>query len=157
MVKVLFVCTGNICRSPTAEVVFRARVADAGLAATIETDSAGLAAYHLGEPPDPRTQEAAARRGHAMADLRARQVKPADFKTFEWIVALDRSHLHGLRRVAPPGTQGQLYLLRDFSQKYPVGGDVPDPYYGGPADFEQVLDLVEDACDGLLAAVRATI
>ena len=154
MVKVLFVCTGNICRSPTAEGVFDKLVKEAGLADDIYVESAGTTAYHVGEPPDRRSQAAARPRGIDLSQQRARQVNEADLRTFDYILAMDEGHLNDLARIArtPPGTRLSRFL--DFAPDR-LEQDVPDPYYGGPNGFENVLDLIEDASRGLLADIRA--
>ena len=150
--KVLFVCLGNICRSPTAEAVFRHLVARDAQHLQIVIDSAGTHAYHIGEPPDGRSQAAARRRGIDMSALRARQVHASDFEEFDLILAMDRDNLDELKRRCPPRLDERLRLLLEFA---PVSErDVPDPYYGGEAGFERVLDLVEQACGGLLAELR---
>jgi protein-tyrosine phosphatase len=149
---VLFVCTGNICRSPTAEAVFRKLVADAGLSKAILTDSAGTHGYHIGEPPDPRAQASAAGRGYDLSALRARRVERADFQRFDLIVAMDRGHLAALSRIADSFAAGKLKLMMSYASRF-TDKDVPDPYYGGPQDFERVLDMIEDAARGLLEAV----
>ena len=154
MVKVLFVCTGNICRSPTAEGVFDKLVKEAGLVDDVYVESAGTTAYHVGEPPDRRSQAAARRRGIDLSQQRARQVKEADLQTFDYILAMDEGHLNDLARIArtPPGTRLSRFL--DFAPDR-LEQDVPDPYYGGPNGFENVLDMIEDASRGLLADIRA--
>jgi protein-tyrosine phosphatase len=149
---VLFVCTGNICRSPTAEAVFRKLVADAGLSKAILTDSAGTHGYHIGEPPDPRAQASAAGRGYDLSALRARRVERADFQRFDLVVAMDRGHFAALSRIAESSAAGKLTLLMSYASRF-TDEDVPDPYYGGPQDFERVLDMIEDAARGLLEAV----
>jgi protein-tyrosine phosphatase len=151
--KVLFVCMGNICRSPTAEIVFRQIVAreDPGLA--IEIESAGTASYHVGSLPDPRTRDAALRRGYNMSALRAREVEPRDFIRFDLILAMDRENLEVLRRRAPVDARRRIRLFMEFAPETDTA-DVPDPYYGGPNGFEEVLDLVEAASLGLLRHVR---
>jgi protein-tyrosine phosphatase len=151
--SVLFVCLGNICRSPTAEGVFRKLVADAGLIDRLHIDSAGTAGYHQGAPPDARAMEAANRRGFELNGLRARRVEAGDFERFDLILAMDRENLADLWRAAPDGARAELRLLLEFSA---AAGDpdVPDPYYGGRNGFEQVLDLVSEACAGLLEDVR---
>jgi len=154
--RVLFVCTGNICRSPTAEGVFRKLVADAGLADLIEADSAGTHGYHVGEAPDRRSRAAAAARGYDLAGLRARQIARDDFHRFDLIIALDRDHHEILSRLAPPSTGHKLCMLMEFA-RHSAGDEVPDPYYGGPHGFEVVLDLVEDAAEGLLDRLRADL
>jgi len=152
MVRVLFVCMGNICRSPTAEGVFRQLLHERGLADRIDVDSAGTHAYHVGEPPDPRAQAAARRRGIELAGQRARQVVVADFTTFDHILAMDRDNLALLEAHCPDAQRHKLGLLLDYA---PDAGrrDVPDPYYGGGRGFEEVLDLVTDAGQGLLDAL----
>jgi protein-tyrosine phosphatase len=152
-VKILFVCLGNICRSPTAEGVVRTLAAREAPELAIEVDSAGTAAYHTGEPPDPRTRQAAARRGYDLTRQRARIVEPADFERFDLILAMDRENLRVLRQRAPAQARERLRLFLEFA---PEAGpqDVPDPYYGGPNGFEEVLDLVEAAARGLLAHLR---
>ncbi len=150
---VLFVCTGNICRSPTAEGVFRAVVERAGLASRIAVDSAGMHDYHIGEPPDSRTIAHAKRRGYDLSALRARRVVPLDFERFDLLLACDSGHRRLLQRMTPRGASGRIAMVLDYAPELGVR-DVPDPYYGGPEDFEHVLDLVERAADGLLAAIR---
>ena len=152
MIRVLFVCLGNICRSPTAQGVFRARVARAGLAHAIATDSAGTHDYHLGDPPDRRARAAAGRRGVDISDLRGRQATREDFTRFDYVLAMDRANLRHLSRLCPEGKESRLRLLLEFA---PSAGldEVPDPYYGGEAGFERVLDLAEAAAEGLLAHI----
>jgi protein-tyrosine phosphatase len=147
--SVLFVCMGNICRSPTAEGVFQAKVQAAGLEAWVAIDSAGTHAYHVGKPPDPRAQAAAAGRGLDLSAQRARQVAERDFSRFDYILAMDRDNLAGLLSRCPEEHRHKLRLYLDFSRRY-TGQDVPDPYYGGHQGFETVLDMVSDAADGLL-------
>jgi protein-tyrosine phosphatase len=148
-VKVLFVCLGNICRSPTAHGVFEQRVQSAGLADRIYVDSAATGAFHVGNPPDPRTVAAAVRRGYDLSSQRARQVHPDDFTFFDFILPMDRMNLGNLRAMQPRDFRGHLGLFMDFSRQKQYG-QVPDPYSGGQDGFELVLDLVEDAADGLL-------
>ena len=147
LLSVLFVCMGNICRSPAAEGLFRSLVEDRGLDQRIGVDSAGTLAYHAGERPDPRMRRAAARRGYEL-DGRARQVHDRDFQSHDLIIAMDRDNLRDLRAAAGP-RQDRLRLLSDF---LPPGSpvDVPDPYYGDGDGFERVLDMVEDACPEIL-------
>jgi len=152
---VLFICTGNICRSPTAHGVFLHMVSTAGLAQQLRVDSAGTHDYHVGEPPDARARAHALRRGYDLSALRARQVTQADFETFDRILAMDRGHLSILRRRAPPGYDG-LGLFMDYAQPS-LGPDVPDPYYGGADGFERVLDMIEQAAAGLLRSLRQTV
>lgn len=151
--RVLFVCLGNICRSPTAEAVFRAVAAREAPQLSIEIDSAGTAGYHIGDPPDPRSQEAARRRGYDMSPLRARIVQPADFERFDFILAMDRENLNALRQRAPAAARERIRLFLEFAQDVDTG-EVPDPYYGGPNGFEEVLDLVEAAASGLIRHLR---
>lgn len=151
--RVLFVCTGNICRSPTAEAVLRRMAEDAGLGDRIETDSAGLGGWHVGEPPDARAIEAGARRGYDLAPLRARQVARRDFDDFDLLIGLDRGHGRHLTAQRPPESAAQVRLLLDYAPA-PARGDVPDPYYGGTAEFEHALDLIEAGTAGLLDAIR---
>lgn len=153
MVRVLFVCMGNICRSPTAHGVFRELVQREGLAERIEIDSAGTHAYHVGEPPDRRAQHAALRRGVELADLRARRAEAEDFERFDYLLAMDQDNYHGLSRIAPEGLHDRIHMFMDFAPQMRTR-EVPDPYYGGEAGFEQVLDLVEAAAAGLLAEIR---
>ena len=143
--KILFVCTGNICRSPTAEGVFREMARRQGL--RVHVESAGTHDYHVGEPPDERAQHHAKRRGYDLSEQRARHVSTGDFEAFDLIVAMDRGHLRLLQRACPPQHREKLRLFL-------ADRDVPDPYYGGPDGFEQVLDLVEVACRDLLAEIR---
>ena len=149
--RVLFVCMGNICRSPTAEGVFASMLADAGLGEQVEIDSAGTHAYHVGNPPDRRAQEAAARRGVDLSGLRARRVSDQDFDDFNLIIAMDDDNVRALRDRAPAGGS-EVRLFLDFSSG--PEREVPDPYYGGTAGFERVLDLVEDASQGLIDHIR---
>lgn len=153
MVRVLFVCMGNICRSPTAEGVFKALVEREQLAKQIEIDSAGTHAYHVGKPPDPRAQEAAHRRGIDLSDQRARKVRHEDFLEFDYVLAMDRSNYEDLRELCHPDYESRLRLFLEFGQD-PQVQDVPDPYYGGPQGFERVLDLIEQASVRLLADIR---
>ena len=143
--KVLFVCTGNICRSPTAEGVLRHLAHEAGI--DIHVESRGTHDYHVGEAPDERAQHHAKGRGYDLSALRARRVSAQDFAQFDLILAMDRGHLKVLERMCPPEQRSKLRL-------FVPGRDVPDPYYGGPEGFEQVLDLVEAACRGLLSEVK---
>jgi protein-tyrosine phosphatase len=151
--SVLFVCTGNICRSPTAEGIFRKHVEDAGLAHVITADSAGTHGYHVGEAPDPRTVAAAKERGYDLSRLRARRVAKDDFHRFDLLVAMDADHRTILARLAPPSAGHKLRMMMEFGRRS-RHREVPDPYYGGPDGFELVLDMLEDASEGLLEALR---
>ncbi|MEY4752595.1 MAG: hypothetical protein RJA44_270, partial [Pseudomonadota bacterium] len=148
-IRVLMVCMGNICRSPTAEAVLRHRVRRAGLQDRIEIDSAGTYAGHVGSPPDERSTAHAGRRGYDLTDQRARRIVAHDFSEFDLLLAMDDDNLDALRERCPAELQPRLRRLMDFA---PPGSPsvVPDPYYGGEAGFEYVLDLIELACDGLL-------
>ena len=150
---VIFVCMGNICRSPTAHAVFRVKLRAAGLAPCVRVDSAGTHDYHPGEPPDPRSQKHARRRGYELSGLRARHLADADFERADLLLAMDDDNLAEIEERSPPEHRHKLGRLTAFCRVHqsPI---VPDPYYGSARDFEQVLDLVEDACDGLLDHVR---
>lgn len=151
--RVLFCCLGNICRSPTAEAVFRARVEEAGLGQHIEIDSAGTHDYHIGKPPDTRTQRAAMKRGYDMSGLRGRQVQISDFSRFDFVLAMDHANMENLLRLCPQKEQGRLDLFLKYASRHGER-EVPDPYYGGEEGFERVLDMVEDAAEGLLMYIR---
>lgn len=153
-VNVLFVCMGNICRSPTAHGVFRQLVREAGLEGRILIDSAGTHAYHVGEPPDGRAQATARRRGIEMADLRARQARAEDFPAFEYVLAMDAANHEILSGLCPPGYADRLHLFMDFAPQAGIR-EVPDPYYGGGDGFERVFDMVEQGSRGLLADILA--
>ena len=154
MVKVIFVCTGNICRSPTAEGVFKKLVDESGLTANFHITSAGISAYHVGEPPDRRSQEAARQRGIDISLQRARQVNVEDLRTVDYILAMDGGHLNDLVRMVGMSTEAHLSLFLEFAPDR-LEQDVPDPYYGGPDGFENVLDMIEAASIGLLDDIRA--
>ncbi len=152
-VGVLFVCMGNICRSPTAQGLVRHRLRERGTDWAVRLDSAGTHGYHVGAPPDERSLAAAARRGIDFRDLRARQVLAEDFHQFDLVLAMDSQNLSALARLRPAQAKGELRLLLDFAPGLDVR-DVPDPYYGGETGFEQVLDLIESATEGLLAELQ---
>jgi protein-tyrosine phosphatase len=154
--SVLFVCMGNICRSPTADGVFRQKIINQGLKSSVQVDSAGTHNYHPGSPPDKRAQAVAAKRGYDLSRLRARQVRAEDFEAFDLILAMDQDNLALLQDRCPPPHQHKLRRLTEFCQSHNTP-EVPDPYYGGERGFEVVLDLVEDACDGLLLHVQRSI
>lgn len=148
-VRVLMVCMGNICRSPTAEAVLRHKLRERGLEADVEVDSAGTHGWHEGAPPDYRSQHHARRRGYDLSGLRARRLRPVDYERFDLLLAMDWDNLALLEDGCPPAAQRKLRRLMEFahSAELPV---VPDPYQGGPDDFDRVLDLVEQACEGLI-------
>lgn len=152
MIKVLFVCMGNICRSPTAEGVFRHRVEQAGLGDRIVIDSAGTHSYHIGSQPDARAQKAAEKRGFDLSGLRARKVNKRDFEKFDYILAMDGDNLANLQLDCPAEHMHRARLFLEYATHYDEQ-NVPDPYYGGHKGFEYVLDLIEDAADGLLAEI----
>jgi protein-tyrosine phosphatase len=147
--RVLFVCLGNICRSPTAHGVMLQRLATRQLGGRVAVDSCGTGAWHAGEPPDRRATAAARNRGYDLAGLRARQLVQEDFDRFDYILAMDRANLSELRALCPPGFSGHLGLFLEFAANTGVE-EVPDPYYGAGDGFARVLDLIEQACDGLL-------
>ena len=150
-IGILFVCTGNICRSPTAQGQFEMLVNERRMAHRFHVDSAGIEDYHIGAAPDSRSIGAANNRGIAMAHLQARQLSRADYARFDFMLAMDSGHLRHLRRQMPAGLANppKLDLLLDYATGF-EGQDVPDPYYGGPQDFERVLDLVKAGCEGLI-------
>ena len=155
--RVLMVCMGNICRSPIAEGVLRAKLRQAGLHARVVVDSAGTHGYHTGEAPDPRAIGAAARRGYELAGLRARPVLAEDFTRFHWLLAMDDANLAWLRSRQPEGAAPRIGLLMAHARRHANVREVPDPYYGEATGFERVLELVDDACDGLLAQLAAEL
>lgn len=153
--RVLFVCLGNICRSPTAEGVLLHKLREADLLDRVQVDSAGTGDWHVGKAADARTRVAAQRRGYDLSQLRARQVAVADFGRFDLILAMDESNLANLRRLRPGNCSAELDL---FLRRYELELDeVPDPYYGGEEGFEQVLDLVERACDALIVEIKGRL
>jgi len=154
--SVLFVCLGNICRSPTAEGVFRATAERAGVGALVRADSAGVGDWHVGSPPDRRAVQAARRRGYDLTAIRGRQIEVADFTRFGWILAMDENNLRALSELKPPHFTGHLGLLLDFAPELGLR-EVPDPYYGGPDGFDRVLDLIEVSTGPLLSRVRSAM
>ncbi len=154
--KLLFVCAGNICRSPTAEGVMARLVTEAGLGGRVELDSAGTGAWHVGELADPRTRAAARKRGLDLTH-RARQLRRADFDRFDLIAVMDHDNLRHATVMAEQRARAAIRLLRSFDPTAPESAIVPDPYAGGPDGFEEVLDICERACVGLLAHVRASL
>ncbi|HEC17622.1 MAG TPA: low molecular weight phosphotyrosine protein phosphatase [Sedimenticola sp.] len=153
MIRVLFVCMGNICRSPTAHGIFEALVEREGLGDRIEVDSAGTHAYHVGNPPDRRAQETARSRGLEIGHQRARRVEGEDFLRFDYVLAMDQDNYHALCAICPDGMEEKLQLFLDYAPQLRVR-EVPDPYYGGPNGFEQVFDMAEAAAAGLLEEIR---
>ncbi|MBL8330447.1 MAG: low molecular weight phosphotyrosine protein phosphatase [Rubrivivax sp.] len=151
------VCMGNICRSPTAEAVLRQKLQAIGLDSRVRVDSAGTHSYHVGSPPDERAQRHARERGYELSGLRARRVCEADFQDFNLLLAMDEDNLAELQSLAPPGAEGRVKLLMDFARTRRDVREVPDPYYGAAAGFEQVLDLVADACDGLTGVLQRVL
>ncbi len=146
--KVLFVCMGNICRSPTAEAVFRKMVEEGPLKGKIDIDSAGTHGYHEGAPPDARAVSHAAKRGYDLTPLRAREVSPSDFERFDYVIAMDETNRRHLTSMCPTRLQNKIELMMDYGGEEDEN-EVPDPYQGKPQDFELVLDLLEAACEGL--------
>ena len=151
--RVLMVCMGNICRSPTAEGVFKHYLEINGLQEKIEVDSAGTHGYHVGEAPDQRTQRAAHSRGYNLSQLRARKVAPQDMDYFNLILAMDRTNLDNLRRLAPPEIHDRIRLFMEYAKNFD-DDEVPDPYYGLGHGFDLVLDMVEDASMGLVEELK---
>jgi protein-tyrosine phosphatase len=152
-IKVLFVCMGNICRSPTAHGVFRALVEREGLSQRISIDSAGTHAYHVGSRPDKRAQATALSRGIDLSDLVARRVAPEDFDVFDYVLAMDQDNFIALSEICPDPLIDRIQMFMDFAPGMRTR-EVPDPYYGGPSGFERVFDLVEAAAQGLLEDIR---
>ncbi|MGF1628891.1 MAG: low molecular weight protein-tyrosine-phosphatase [Kiloniellaceae bacterium] len=150
--KILTVCTGNICRSPSAEVILRDRLASAGLDRLVQVDSAGTADYHIGEPPSEPARRLAALRGYDLAPLCARQVAEADFADFDLILAMDRGHLDRLIALQPAGARARLHLFLEVLPE--AGPDLPDPYYGGDGNYQRMLDLIEAAVPGWIARLQ---
>ncbi len=153
MKRILFVCTGNICRSPTAEAVARHYIETSGLAGHIEVDSAGTHGSHAGEAPDPRARKAAAARGYDLSALRARRIEPEDYRRFDLLLAMDNGHLDWMLNACPEVYRPKIIPLMHYALHRDYD-EVPDPYYGGPASFEVVLDLCEDSVHGLIQQLR---
>lgn len=156
MQRILFVCTGNICRSPTAEGLFRARAAASGLADRFEADSAGTSGYHIGDPPSTPAIRIAAERGIDLGALRARRLELADFARFDLALGMDRGHLEAMRALAPAGKRAKLGLLLDYAPALPLR-EVPDPYNGGDEDYRRSFELIAAGIDGLIRALAQTI
>ena len=152
--RILLVCMGTICRSPTAEGVLRKYIRNNRLGDIVEVDSAGTHGYHVGEAPDPRTQRAALARGYNLSQLRARKVARQDIDYFDLILAMDKSNLDNLRRMAPPGAHERIKLFMDFADNFD-DDEVPDPYYGLGHGFDLVLDMIEDAAQGLVDQLKS--
>ena len=150
-ISVLFVCLGNICRSPTAEAVFKQKAAEAGLSLNI--DSAGTHGYHIGSPPDKRSQAAGVERGYSFKGLKCRRVDESDFEKFDYILAMDNSNLSNLHGMSPAQYHDKIKLFLEYADE--EDKEVPDPYYGGKRGFELVLDLIETASEGLIAHIKA--
>ena len=155
MIKVLFVCMGNICRSPTAHGVFENMIKDAGMIGNVEVDSAGTHAYHIGEPPDKRSAQCATKRGFDLSYIKARRVEVSDFDYFDYVLAMDADNLSILESMCPTQHKDKVCLFLDFA-KDKSESEVPDPYYGGPNGFDHVFDLVEAASKGLLEDIKKT-
>jgi protein-tyrosine phosphatase len=160
--KVLFVCLGNICRSPTAHGVLERKLAMAGLSDRVEVDSAGTAAWHIGKEPDLRSQKAARKRNYDLSHLRARQAVSDDFFEYDYVLAMDKSNLHNLQKIVPAGevkAEPQLFLQAFSTPNLKAQGltEVPDPYYGEKNGFEDVLDMLEEACDQLILDIRSKL
>ena len=162
MIKVLFVCLGNICRSPTAHGVLERKLAMVGLSDVVEVDSAGTAAWHIGKQPDIRSQEAARKRDYDLSHLRARQAISEDFLEFDYVLAMDNENLENLQKIVPSSdakTTPELFLEAYSTPVLKANGltEVPDPYYGGDKGFEAVLDMIEDACDQLILDIKSKL
>ena len=153
-ISVLFLCTGNICRSPTAEGVLRHKLAATGLGDRVRVDSAGTTDYHDGDSPDPRAIKQAALRGYDLRDLRARQIRSEDFHDFDLILGMDRGHMSRLDRMAPKESPARLALFLELAGTSDSGPEVPDPYYGGLPDYDHALDLIEPAVDRLIEVLK---
>jgi protein-tyrosine phosphatase len=154
-IKILFVCMGNICRSPTAQGIFRDLVEKEGLSHCITTDSAGTIAFHQGYPPDRRAMETASKRGLDLSDLRARQSRADDFLEFDYVLAMDSENYQDLLEICPDGYEHKLHMFMSFAPNLQIS-EVPDPYYGGVKGFERVFDMVEEASRGLLNRIKST-
>ena len=155
-IRVLFVCLGNICRSPTAEGVFRTKVRAAGLQDQIEIDSAGTGDWHVGRPPDKRAQQYAAQAGYDLSDLRGRQVGVEDFRNFDYILPMDQQNLMDLQQMKPDSFEGVLALFLSYDKAIPID-EVPDPYSMGEPAFRNAIKLIERGCDALLAEIRSRL
>lgn len=152
-VRILFVCLGNICRSPTAHGVFLKRLADAGLSVSVEVDSCGTAGWHVGKSPDPRAIAAAAERGYDLSQLRARQFCPTDLGHYDYVLTMDHNNLSEIAGHGYEGARGRPELFLNYASRNDTD-EVPDPYYGGQDGFGRVLDLIENASDGLIRHIK---
>lgn len=152
--KLLFVCLGNICRSPTAHAVFRHIANEHSIA--VEIESAGTSAYHEGAKPDSRSQAAGKQRGYEFKGITSRKIKETDFDHYDLILAMDKENLSNLNKICPEDLQHKVKLMLEYSEKFAEFEEVPDPYYGGAAGFELVLDMIEDASNGLLRYIKQT-
>jgi len=152
MKKILFVCTGNICRSPSAEAVLKHLIRQNNCEDRFEIASAGTHGYHVGDPPDPRAVQQAARRGIDMTGIRAQKVKPSDFDVYDLIIAMDREHMRFLQEMKPFSSKASLRLFTDF-MKSPASEDIPDPYYGDEKEFAAVLDMLEEGCAAMVRSL----
>lgn len=153
MTRVLFVCLGNICRSPTAEGIFRRALENAGMSEHVSIDSCGVGAWHIGKAPDSRAQSAAKRRGIDLSQLCARQLTAEDFLTFDYVLGMDNDNLQAMRALKPAESNAYVGLFLEFSGT--PGAEVPDPYYGGEQGFEDVLDMIETASQGLIQHLKS--
>ena len=154
---VLFVCTGNICRSPSADGILRHKAAEAGLADRLLVDSAGTHGFHIGDPPDPRAIRQAGARGYDLTPLRARQLTRQDFADFDLILGMDQGHMRRMADLAPPGSKAEIMLFMDCAEPRPATREVPDPYYGDLRDYDHALDLIEEAMPGLLNRIQQAL
>ena len=151
--KILFVCTGNICRSPTAEGVFRNLLKTRCLTDLIKVDSAGLGSWHVGDPPDPRSTETAIKRGIDIRHQKARAIRPHDFEEFDLLLAMDKTHYSAMKRSCPPELQSRIHMFMNYARNTEIS-EVPDPYYGSSNGFDRVFDLIEAASEGLLEEIE---
>lgn len=154
---VLFVCTGNICRSPSADGILRHKVAEAGLGERVRVDSAGTHDYHIGDPPDPRAIKQAGARGYDLTPLRARKLTAQDFEDFDLILGMDQGHMKRMADKAPAGSKAEVMLFMDCVETAPSTREVPDPYYGDTSDYDHALDLIEEGMPGLMNRIQRAL